>query len=288
MHYSPLRYPGGKGKITPFMKDVIETNNIFDGTYIEPFAGGAGVALNLLIEGYVNRIMINDVDRSIFAFWDSILKNTEEFCELVLNTELNINEWKHQREIQSFKEKAEILELGFSTFYLNRTNHSGIINGGVIGGLAQKGKWKMNARYNKGNLIERIYKIAENKKNIQIYNKDALDFIKQDITNTPHSALIYYDPPYFHKGQKLYVNHYNPKDHSELCKAIVNDKQHHWILTYDNTPEIMGLYSKYQRLKYSLNYSAANNGLGSELMFFSSNCKIPENIRLNISADLST
>lgn len=282
MHYSPLRYPGGKGKIAKFMKDLISENHLLDGTYVEPFAGGSEIAFNLLFEEYVQNIILNDLDRSIYALWYSVLNNTQELCNLILETPLTISEWKKQKEVQRQKETADVLELGFSTFYLNRTNRSGIIDAGVIGGIEQAGKWKMDARYNKTELIRRIQKIASYKQRIQIYNLDAIEFIQQIVVSLPRNTLIYFDPPYYKKGQILYVNHYEPEDHCKLSAIISENTTHHWVLTYDNTPEIFGLYSSFRPLEYTLNYSAANNGHGSELMFFSQNCVIPENIRLNI------
>jgi len=283
MHYSPLRYPGGKGKIAPLMKDILVENHLLDGIYVEPYAGGAGIALELLFQEYVRKIIINDIDRSIYAFWHSILNHTEEFCTLIQDTELTISEWNKQKEIQKRKDTANLVELGFSTFYLNRTNRSGIISGGVIGGNAQAGKWKMDARYNKLELIQRIQKISNYKNRIQVCNQDALDFIHDVVAPLPPNTLIYFDPPYFQKGQQLYVNHYNPSDHAHLRDVISNDEKHQWVLTYDNMPEIMDLYSNYRLYRYTLTYSVANKGHGSELMFFSPNCVIPEKIELGIS-----
>ena len=87
--YSPLRYPGGKGKLTDFFHAIIEENNLSDGYYVEPYAGGASVALSLLFNEYVSKIIINDFDRSIYAFWFSVLNETRKLCELILKTKVN-------------------------------------------------------------------------------------------------------------------------------------------------------------------------------------------------------
>jgi len=276
-YYSPLRYPGGKAKIAPFMQKVISVNHLSDGIYVEPFAGGAGTALSLLLEEYVHTIILNDIDRSIYAFWYSILNYTDEFCSLIESSPLTISEWRRQKEIQKEKETADLLCLGFSTFYLNRTNRSGILDGGVIGGINQTGKWKIDARFNKSELIQRIRRIANYKNRIQVYNLDAIEFIREVIIPLPKKTLIYFDPPYYNKGPWLYINHYKPEDHQHLKKVIKENIIHHWIVTYDNTPEIKDLYSEFETRLYSLNYSAANNGKGCELMFFSPGCVIPDN-----------
>ena len=153
--YSPLRYPGGKNKLARFIASLCVSNNI-SGHYVEPYTGGASVALKLLLDGYVNEITINDLDRSIYAFWHSILTNTNKFCRKIRNTEVTLNNWKRFRKIFLNKEKASLFDLGFATFFLNRTNRSGIINGGVIGGVKQKGEYKIDCRFNKDNLIDRI------------------------------------------------------------------------------------------------------------------------------------
>ena len=176
--YSPLRYPGGKNKLAKFVALICERNNI-NGHYVEPYAGGASVALFLLIHGYVKEITINDFDRAIYAFWYSVLNDTERFCRKIKKTEITVENWKKFKKIHFNKETAKLFDLGFATFFLNRTNHSGIIDGGIIGGLNQKGDYKINCRFNKRDLIERIKLIATYKRKINLYNFDALEIIEK-------------------------------------------------------------------------------------------------------------
>lgn len=192
---SPLRYPGGKKKLTGFIKDVIECNDLLGGTYIEPFAGGASVALSLLFTEYVNNIVINDIDRSIYAFWHSVINSTEELCRLIRNTTVSVEEWDRQRAVQEHKGDCDVLELGFSTFFLNRTNRSGIVKGGIIGGREQTGKWKIDCRYNRADLIKRIEKVALYANRIELHNQDAIDFINAIRPVLGANVLIYFDPP---------------------------------------------------------------------------------------------
>ncbi len=275
--YSPLRYPGGKGKISPYFKQIIKDNLLFDGVYVEPYAGGAAVALSLLFDEYVSKIIINDIDRSIYAFWYSILNETEKFCKLIQKTPVTIGVWKKQKKIQTFKKKCGLLELGFSTFFLNRTNRSGILNAGVIGGLKQAGEWKINARYNKKELIRRIKKISLYKNQIQLYNYDASKLVKLLCKTLPKNTLFYFDPPYYIKGKNLYLNHYAYNDHKEIAKDIHALKNQKWILTYDNVKPIKELYLAYRQKKYNLHYSAGKSETGRELMIFSNNLSITKN-----------
>ena len=178
MFYSPLRYPGGKAKLARFMEFIIKERGYIGGTYIEPFAGGAGIAVELLLRDVVSRIVINDYDKGIWSFWKAILTETERFISEIRTVPLTINEWEKQRSICLNYNKKYSFELGFATFYMNRTNRSGIIKGGVIGGLEQTGKWKIDARFNRESLISRIESIAFRKKDIHLYNQDITTFIE--------------------------------------------------------------------------------------------------------------
>lgn len=274
-YYSPLRYPGGKGKIAGFIHKIFETNQLLDGCYVEPYAGGASVAISLLINEYASKIVINDIDRSIYAFWHSVVNETEELCRLINDTNVNMWNWRRQKKIQKNKLEASYIELGFSTFFLNRANRSGIINAGVIGGNDQSGEWKIDARYNKKELINRIERIADYRDRIAIYNLDAVNLLETIEENLPVKTLYYFDPPYYIKGKELYVNHYKHRDHEVIAQKIGELNEKKWIVSYDSTPEIKSLYSSYNKLEYSLNYSAANPSRGKEVMFFSDDLNIP-------------
>ncbi|MFA5574394.1 MAG: DNA adenine methylase [Brumimicrobium sp.] len=276
MNYSPLRYPGGKNKLSSFIAKICIDNKI-NGHYVEPYSGGAAVALFLLLEGFVEKITINDKDRSIYAFWHSVLNNTNKLCDLIENAELNIPEWRKQKEIQANKEKADLLSLGFSTFYLNRTNRSGIINAGVMGGIEQNGNYLMDCRFNRIELIQRIRNISKHKKNIRLYRKDAIkliDKIQEEAKND--NIIFYFDPPYYLKASTLYMNHYEDDSHkmvSDKIKAIKNIK---WIVSYDNVPEIQKLYSDYPKKEFSFKHTAYESREGKEIMFFSDNLVQPD------------
>ena len=177
-NFSPLRYPGGKGKMYKQTVKILEDNNLIGCTYIEPFAGGSNLALNLLFNGKVKRIVLNDYDLAIYAFWYSILNYAPEFIKMIKKVDITIEEREKQKKIYE-TEKRDLLKLGFATFFLNRTNRSGIIKGGPIGGYQQNSKYLIDCRFNKENLIKRIEKIYENRKNIRIYNQDAMIFLKR-------------------------------------------------------------------------------------------------------------
>lgn len=274
---SPLRYPGGKRPIARFIKLLVVANGLEGGDYVEPYAGGAAVALSLLFGGYVKRIFLNDLNPQLFAFWHSVLNETDELCRLINDTPVRVDTWQQQRQIYDTYEAHSLLEVGFAFFFLNRTNRSGILNGGIIGGTEQLGEYKIDARYNKSGLIDRIQLISQNRNSIHIYNKRATNFIEENVVHLPHRTLIYLDPPYYVKGGDLYDNYYSHEDHVLIRQLIARRlRPKKWIVSYDNVPEIRELYSYYRCQQYSLRYSASERVAGSEAMFFSSNLLIPE------------
>ena len=278
---SPLRYPGGKAKVADFVQCLIKENALLDGTYVEPYVGGGSVALSLLFNEYVRDIYINDKDISIYAFWYSVLHESEALCKLIEDTPINVETWHKLKEIQSNKENVDLLNLGFSTFFLNRTNRSGILKAGVIGGYDQTGNYKIDARFNKDDLINRIQRIADYADRIHLSNEDAVTLVQRLNNELFHNVIFYLDPPYYVKGKGLYMNYYNDDDHQDIAKVIDGILNHRWIISYDNVDFIANLYSKYRQETFELNYSASNSGRGKEIMIFSDNMIIPNHKLFN-------
>ncbi len=275
MYYSPLRYPGGKGRLAPFMKIILEKTGHTGGTYIEPFAGGAGIAIDLLLNGNVSEIVINDFDKGIYSFWRAILTETDRFIHDLNNAKLNMSEWKRQHEIYMNQQKKYSYDLGFATFYLNRTNRSGIIKGGVIGGKEQSGSWTLGVRFHKEHLAERIQEIAMRKQQIHLYNKDINSFLLNYASKYADNALIYFDPPYYVKGRELYMNFLRHEDHVRIKSEIEQLKKADWVITYDDCPEILELYHSHACKRMNWNYSAATKKVVEEIIVFRSIEMIP-------------
>lgn len=281
MFYSPLRYPGGKNRLSAFLAKICIDNNIH-GHYVEPYAGGASVALFLLLEGYVSKITINDKDRSIYAFWHSIKNNCIQLCDLIDRTEITIENWYKQKEIQKQKDNVDLLTLGFSTLFLNRTNRSGIIKGGVIGGIRQDGDYKIDCRFNKEDIKQRIKFIAKYASSIEVYNDDAIDLIdKIQLEAVNEGTIFYFDPPYYLKADQLYMNHYMDEHHKVVSDKIKAIKNIHWVVSYDDNINIEKLYLNLPTKKYSFNHSAGISKSGKEIMFFSHDLKQPGVIDYN-------
>ena len=271
---SPLRYPGGKGELAGFVKRVLELNHLHDVHYVEPFAGGASVALSLLYEEYARKIYINDLNRAVSAFWRAVLDQTDEFCERIEEAVLSMDEWRKQRAVQD-DANADALDLGFSTFYLNRTNRSGIIRGGVIGGKHQTGKWKIDARFNAGALVERVRKVGRYSDRIEASQLDGRAFLRKVEPRLPPNSLLYLDPPYVAKGSKLYEDSFEFEDHQQLAEAV-QSVDRPWMVSYDYDPRLLELYEARRCVVYSLSYHAQDRYRGREIVFFSDRVEIPE------------
>lgn len=266
---SPLRYPGGKVKLYPFMEQLIRQNTVDPPIYVEPFAGGAGLALELLFNGNVERIMINDLDPAIYSFWYSI--TNEETFYLFINrvneVDININEWKIQKDIYMHQDIHNKLELGFATFFLNRCNRSGILKAGPIGGQKQNGNYRIDCRFNKDRLIPLLRKIYDNRNRINVTNLNAEEFIEY-IDMNYDNLFIYLDPPYVDKGYQLYKNSFTKEDHVSLSKKIKKLKNK-WFVTYDNTDLIKELYSDCKTEIFNIQYSAGSKRVENEIAVYS-------------------
>lgn len=271
---SPLRYPGGKNKLTEYVKALFRHNSLMDGQYVEPYAGGASVALELLIQEFASHVHINDIDPSVWSFWNAVLNETEGLCNLISATPVTMESWYEQREIQKNKINSDTLSLGFSTFFLNRTNRSGILKAGVIGGKNQDGNFKIDARFQKNELIRRIQVIAEHRDKISLYQLDAVDLLETIVPKLPDNTLVYLDPPYYVKGGDLYEHHYKHEDHAAVAAAASRIRQH-CMVSYDDVPEIRALYKKFQYVSYSLNYCAQNRYRGTEAIFLDQSLECP-------------
>ena len=251
---TPLRYPGGKGRLGAWLAHLLKHNNLDGGLYVEPYAGGAGAAMYLLTNDHVDRIAINDLDPVIHAFWWAVLNDSERFVEMIRETPVTMDTWHAQRAIVENAGTADITALGFATFFLNRTNRSGMIKGGVIGGINQTGKYLIDARFKKEKLIERVVKISNLRERIQLFNIDAMDLLTDPALDIGRKSLVYLDPPYYEKGSQLYRNHYQPNDHLQIANTVMNIETP-WLVTYDNCTEINTLYQQAQGVEFSLHYS---------------------------------
>lgn len=251
---SPLRYPGGKAALYSRLRKMIRDSGLAGCTYVEPYAGGAGAGLGLLVTGQVKNVVVNDLDPAIHAFWQTAVQEPEFLMGQIRDVDLSVAEWRRQRAVYMAADTADSAALGFATFYLNRTNRSGVLNGGPIGGLDQTGNYKIDARFNREALVERIRILSLYSECITAVSKDGIDVISEYASHP--NTFIYADPPYFEKAGSLYMNAFKAEDHENLARVLNGVADSPWLLTYDNVPRVDELYESRRRRTFELSYSA--------------------------------
>ena len=266
--HSPLRYPGGKSRLGPWMAWTMRENGLIGGVFSEAYCGGAGAAIYLLSNNYVSRIEINDLDPAIAAFWRSAVLRSREFIARIERIDVTLEERERQREILRRPERHSDLDLGFAAWFLNRVNRSGIIRGGPIGGTAGESRYDIDVRFNRLELIGRFRRLGELSDRIGIHERDALDFLDNEVPRFGGNQLAFLDPPYFHKSKQLYRNRYDRWDHEAVARAA-GELDVLWIMTYDDCAEIAGLYEGMRQLTFSaVSYAGTTRSSRTELMIY--------------------
>jgi DNA adenine methylase len=272
--FSPLRYPGGKSAMAGLLRQIRRLNRLGDRAIAEPFAGGAGASLTLLYLEETPEIHINDADPAIHDFWWALVNKSEPFVEMIEKTRVCITEWRRQRDLYRSQGWVSRLQRGFAAFYLNRCNRSGIImNGGPVGGMKQTGKWKLDARYNKSELRGRCEKVAEYRDRIHVSGCDGIRFIERLDAD---AAFFFIDPPYFVKGEMLYLNMMSDEYHGKLADRLKSMKDAAWVLTYDDRAEVRRMYRDWATIRpFSLRYVAAERRSGKEVLIVPKWMRLP-------------
>ena len=283
--YTPLRYPGGKARFAPFIAEVISSNGLTDGHYLEPYAGGAGVALILLFDGHVSQVHINDADPAVAVFWRAATTQASSLINRVADEPVTLEAWHHWRSVMLGETQASELERGFATLFMNRTNRSGILKGGVIGGKNQAGFYKLDARFMRDQICTRLQRIGAHSSAIHVYEEDARALLIRAHRFLPRNSLVYLDPPYYVKGSGLYRNFYKQDDHERIAKLLGGANfRRPWIVSYDNVTEIRSMYEYARSFTYDLNYTAQRRYMGGEVMFFSDRLMLPQQISDRVAA----
>jgi len=276
---SPLRYPGGKGCLAGFLAEVMSLNGLSGAAYYEPYVGGAGAALELLRRGCVSKVVINDADPRIAAFWTVALGQSDRFADKVLTVPLDMDEWRTQRAILAQPQAHDTFEIGFAAFYLNRCNRSGVLAGaGPIGGMGQAGKWKLDARFNREQLAKRVFALRDFCGSVHIENQDALCFLRSKLPRGAgrKKVFVYLDPPYVNKGQRLYLNSYAARDHTALASYLHAQQALPWVMSYDDTELVRSLYAAQRVERLPIRYSLHNKREAQELLIAPWRVRLPD------------
>lgn len=268
--YTPLRYPGGKARFAPLIAEVIQANKLGGAHYLEPYAGGAGVALVLLLDEIVEHVHLNDADPAVAVFWRVATEQAAQLIGMVANEPVTMDAWHHWRAVMLGQVPATELERGFATLFMNRTNRSGILKGGVIGGKSQTGTYKVGERFMRDELCVRLERIGRHAGAIHVYEEDAYQLLLRCHRFLPTKSLVYLDPPYYVMGAGLYRNFYKHEDHAQIARLLGSARfRRRWVVSYDNADEIRTMYAYAQSFTYGLHYTAQRRYTGTEVMFFS-------------------
>ncbi len=242
---SPLRYPGSKRRLAEYIKQTLKQNGCHPDIFIEPFAGGASVALKLLNEDIVKQIGLIELDPLVADFWKTVFFDTDWLVEQVKNIEITVEQWS------LFKNSvyADRRERALACLFLNRTSFSGIIaRAGPIGGYQQNSQYKIDCRFPRDTLIQRIRQAGSFRKRVafvwRISWKQGISRIrrKQELGKLPNSNLLFYfDPPFFEKANQLYNYYFNNRRH-KLLRNYILTLEDNWILSYDSPERVLELY----------------------------------------------
>lgn len=283
---TPLRYPGGKSVLTSFFRELFHMNHMERVVYAEPYAGGVGAGINLLLLNEIERLVINDANIGIYSFWRAVVEESDRLIAAIQSTPVNLEVWRRQKAIIN-ESATPSFELGFATLFLSRTNRSGILNAGPIGGGTQESQdraiYKMDCRFNKERIIAQIQAIAAHRDQIRVHNEDAMDFLRG---LRDDNLFVYLDPPYYEQGKALYLSYYKPEDHQKLAEYLCGEAPFRWVLSYDNVPQIREMYAGQDCYKFELNYSAADKKKGSEFITHSEGIIFPEEIKRKYSENI--
>ncbi|MDN7724985.1 DNA adenine methylase [Burkholderia gladioli] len=274
---SPLRYPGGKARLAAYISGVIEENYMNGCTLYEPFAGGASVSLELLRLGFITNAVLIERDPLVYAFWWCALNIPDELCAAISACPVTMETWTQLQPTRDVSQPADgrftILQLGVAGLFFNRTNFSGIIGAGPIGGEAQASRYKIDCRFNKEKIIRQIRSVSRFADQIRVVCDDAISFMRTHAEEiTTGFSFVYVDPPYYQQGPKLYRHHYTDADHVALAQFL-QAQGYPWLLSYDDHPRIRELYHGNTVQPIYLDYNVKSSRTARELAI--SNLVIP-------------
>jgi DNA adenine methylase len=291
-YISPLRYPGGKARMAPFLGEMFaqQVAAMDVEIWLEPFAGGAGAGLSMLEADAVGEVWLTEKNPAIAAMWRAVLGEGEALAARVETTAPDMALWGWARETVAAAGEQEVpdLDLGFAALVINRCSRSGIVTSrvGPIGGKSQDGRWTLASRWNGAALAERIRHLATLRRSIRFTEGDAICAIADlDGSGIEDEVLAFVDPPYIREGNRLYAHGMSELDHRRLAGAL-NASPARWMLTYDDEPSVAeALYPQRRVLAYRISNTANRQRIATEYAVFSGNLLLPSAPELLPGAD---
>lgn len=263
---SLLRYPGSKKRLAVYLNKIIEKNKLQPKVIVEPFFGGGSVTLFFIANNLIKNAIISDKDKLVYSFWFVLFHEPERLIKFIKKIDVDLDNFAKYKKISKSPDKYDRNTLAETCLFLNRTSFSGILRGeaGPIGGMKQKSPYKIDCRFNRESLIKKIKTISKFRNRITVLNHDWKDAIAYSLKRyKKNEAILYLDPPFYKKADKLYRQYFNENDHKLLCDALIKTK-YPWILSYDKAKEIIGMYSKFKQVHIQLPYSINSHAVRLE------------------------
>lgn len=234
---SPFRYPGGKTWFVPAFRQWMQSLNKKPEVLVEPFAGGATIALTAVCEGWTDHAVLIELDPDVAAVWQVITSGDAPLlAEKILSFDLSLDSVKSELSHVA----KDTLHLAFQTVLRNRTFHGGILAAGaglIKSGEAGKG---ISSRWYPQTLAKRFLALHVVRQRLTVLCSDALQSAQGYQRDS--KCVFFIDPPYTAGGKKAGRRLYSffDLDHSELfrfCANIAGD----FVMTYDNAAEVVAL-----------------------------------------------
>lgn len=243
---SPLRYPGGKRRLVGYLKEALRLSGVRPTLFVEPFAGGASVALQLLNDGVVERVGLGEKDPLVAAFWRTVFTDPERLIREMHRAELTVEAWERFRAYRPRSDWGKALKC----LYLNRTSFSGILSetAGPIGGKAQASAYDVGCRFPKDRIEKRIRQASTLADRVAfVHEGDWSETVELALSEaaSPADVFVYLDPPFYHKADRLYRHHFDDRDHERLADGVaaLAERGVPFVLSYDDADEVAALYA---------------------------------------------
>lgn len=282
-YVSPLRYPGGKARMAPWLTDIFESlvGPMDVEIWLEPFGGGAGAALTALTGGKVPEAWIVEANPALAAFWTAVMDDGPALAAQVETIAPSLAVFQESRE----KVRAALagdtmnsFELGLAAFILNRCSRSGMImpSVGPIGGKSQSGRDTINARFNGQALADRIRTVHALGNRFKVFAGDGISFLEDLPTSgVQDEVFCFVDPPYIGVGNDLYAIGMDDDLHERLAGAL-NRLTAPWLLTYDAHPRIPLLYPGSDVVEFDIPHTAGSSRVGTEYLVLGPGMQLPK------------
>lgn len=234
---SPFRYPGGKTWLVSLMCQWLDSMKLKPAEFIEPFAGGGIVGLNVAFRRLAEHVTLVELDEEVAAVWQTIIYgDAKRLTDRIATFDLTLDSIKKElsENPRSLEEKA------FQTILRNRVNRGGILAPGA--GMLRYGEngKGIKSRWYPETLNKRILRVAKMREHITFIKGDGLEVLRRSANRA--DVVFFIDPPYTagskQAGRRLYTHH--ELDHEELFR-VTSTLAGDFLMTYSDAERVREL-----------------------------------------------